>query len=86
MATTNPAITTTWSKIAEAGESFLVSGSFPDEIEIATTAADSAPTVRGHQIRIGVGQEAMMRDVLGPGYVWVKLIAPKTGATLVLTK
>ena len=86
MPTTNPAVTTAWLKIAEAGEAFLVSCNFLEFVEVATTSVDSAPTVNGHQLRVGVGEQAIMRDVIGAGYVWVRLVAPKTGATLVLTK
>ena len=86
MPTTNISVTASWTKIADAGESFLMTANFNDDIEVATTAADSAPTVRGHHLRIGVGGDALVRDVIGEGYVWVKLFFNKPGASLVVSK
>lgn len=84
MPTTNVSVTTSWTKIANAGESFLLSGSDPVEIEVATTSADAAPTVSGHLMDIRYN--ALMRDVIGAGYVWAKVIKYGSSVTLVVTK
>ena len=86
MPTINTAISTTWTKVAEAGEGFLLSSNARIVIQVATTTADAAPTVEGHQLSVGDSQDALIRDVIGAGYVWVRTVGNWPGATLVVTK
>lgn len=73
-ATTNPALTATWSAIVAVGDAFLLSLPFATryDIEVATTDdAGTAPTVVGH-VLAGDQQEGITRDLLGPGTVWAR--------------
>jgi hypothetical protein len=73
--TTNPTVTTTWSKLVATGDDFLLTLPFfgsATTVEVATTTADSAPTgIVGHIIS-GEHQEGINRVLIGPGYVWAK--------------
>lgn len=83
MATTNPALTTSWAKIVAPGDDFLLTLPFAtgNTVEIATTDADSAPSgVRGHVLS-GNRQEGLSRTLIGTGYVWAKAA---TATTIVL--
>lgn len=74
MATTNPTVTTAWTKIVAVGQDFLLTLPFDSatSVEVATTDADSAPVdIKGH-ILSGDQQEGMNRPLIGPGYVWAK--------------
>ena len=86
MPTTNVQVTKTWSKIAEASTAELLA-TWDDrvDLEFATTAADSAPTVRGHRLS---RECAITRIVLGAGYVWVRVVPSGHGdaALLVVSK
>lgn len=86
MPTTNVSVTTSWTKIAEAGEAFLLSANVRSVIQVATTTADAAPVIEGHQLSVGGSQDALTRDVIGAGYVWARTVGNWPGATLVLTK
>jgi hypothetical protein len=71
MSTINTPITASWTKIAETADSaFLVTWNAPVTVEVATTTANSAPTVEGHLLN---NDSAITRDVIGVGYVWAKL-------------
>lgn len=86
MTTVNTAITTAWTKIADASDTeLLVSWQDPVVVEVATTAADAAPTVFGHRLS---REDALTRGVLGSGFVWAKLIPGSipAGITLVVSK
>jgi hypothetical protein len=71
MATSNIAITKTWTKLANAADtSLLVTFRGHGVLEVALTAADSAPTVvNGHLVG---AQDALTRIVLGEGFVWAR--------------
>jgi hypothetical protein len=73
MATTNPTLTASWSKLVDAGDEFLLTLPFSTRtsIEVAVKDADSAPTVNGHILR-GDQFEAMNRTLIGPGYVYAR--------------
>jgi hypothetical protein len=82
MATSNIAITNAWTKIADSSNAeLLVTWSEPVAVEVATTSADSAPTVRGHRLP---RDSALTRDVIGSGYVWAK--CELSAVTLVVSK
>jgi len=73
MATTNPTITTTWAKLADAGTEFLLTLPFSTRtsIEVATSDTDVAPTVNGHVLR-GDQYESINRTLIGTGYVYAR--------------
>ena len=86
MPTTNPAITSTWSKIADSSNTeLLASWNAPVQVEFATTSADSAPTVHGHRLDQG---SCITRSLLGSGYVWARLSkgAAPSSINLVVSK
>lgn len=74
MATTNPTVTATWTKLVALGDDFLLTLPFSTrfDIEVATTDADSAPTGGQGHILSGDHQEGLNRLLVGPGYVWAK--------------
>lgn len=73
MATSNISVTPAWTKIADASNTdLLVTWDTPVAIEFATTAADAAPTIRGHRIP---PDSAITRSILGSGYVWAKTVS-----------
>ena len=70
MATSNIAITKTWTKVANAADdpvliTFRISGT----LEVATTSTDVAPAVTGHLVKPG---DAVTRLVIGSGFVWAR--------------
>ena len=71
MTTKNVSVNQTWTKIAAStdGEIF-VSWDIPVILEVATTAADTAPTVNGH---LFTKQEPVTRAKVGSGFVWARL-------------
>lgn len=80
MATSNIAVTAAWTKLADATSAdFLATWDVPVTMEVATTAADSAPTVIGHKIPPGY---AVTRTAIGPGYIWAKLNAGSVPASV----
>jgi len=86
MPTSNITITPTWTKVADTAVlDFLATFTTPVALEFATTTADTAPTVQGHQI---TNASAVTRSVLGVGYVWAKTIAGSkpSDIPLVVTK
>ena len=77
MATTNPALTTSYQKIVDAGDEFLLTLPFTASVAIDVAVADteSAPadTVIGH--RLSTSQhEALNRSLTGPGYVYARAV------------
>lgn len=88
MATVNTTITKAWTKIAEnTADPFLASSVQSSAIEYATTAADEAPSesLVGHNL-VGVDL-AVIRSVIGPGFVWAR-ISPRAAiaeATVVVS-
>lgn len=86
MPTSNPAITTSWTKIAEASNTeLLASWQPPVQVEFATTSADAAPTVAGHRLDAG---SCITRALLGSGYVWARVAKGHSPSSikLVVTK
>lgn len=76
MATTNPSVATTWTKVVDNTDGdFLLTLplQFPTVVEIATTAADSAPDAAliGHALRAEARMGVTRLDV-GSGYVWAR--------------
>ena len=77
MATTKTTLTTTYTKIADSGDEFLLS--FPTtgtgKVDVATADTDSAPasTVLGHRLTTGE-HEAINRALIGPGYVFARAV------------
>lgn len=88
MATVNTTITKAWTKIAEdTADPFLAQAIQSSAVEYATTAADEAPSAElvGHNL-VGVDL-AVIRAVIGPGFVWAR-IAPRAtiaAATVVVS-
>lgn len=71
MPTSNIKVTSNWVKVAAATDAHLLATwESPCPIEVATTLADTAPTVQGHVVLAG---GAITRDILGDGYVWLRL-------------
>ena len=82
MPTSNIAVTTTWTKLADTtNDSVLVTWEPPVILEVATTATDTAPTVTGHRLN---NEQAITRTALGTGYIWAKTV-PGSFASSVLT-
>lgn len=73
MATTNPTLTTAWSKIVDAGYDFLLTLPFSTRtsIEVATSDSVADPTVVGHVVR-GDQYESINRTLIGTGYVYAR--------------
>lgn len=67
-ATTNPTITTTWTKVATDPTAVTIKCNTHGSFFLAVTAADSAPTVRGEM------HEGPVSWVAGSvtGYIWLK--------------
>ena len=83
MATTNPTLNGSWTKIVDAGDDFLLTLPFATAggVEVATKDTDVAPTVQGHVLR-GRNGDTMTRTQLGPGYVYARSIGG--AATVIL--
>ena len=73
MATTNPTLNGSWTKIVDAGYEFLLTLPFSTrvDVEIATKDTEEAPTVKGHVLR-GDQFESLNRTLIGPGYVYAR--------------
>jgi len=70
MATSNIAITKTWTKVAEdTDDPVLLTFRLAGSLEVATTSTDVAPTVRGHRVSHG---DSVTRLVLGDGFMWAR--------------
>jgi hypothetical protein len=71
MPTVNLNVTESWTKIADATHlTVLVTSRSIYTIEVAVTAADSAPEVLGHLLHDG---DAITRDIVGPGFLWARV-------------
>lgn len=84
MATTNPVLTTAWSLIVTAGDDFLFElppTSQEIQAQIATRDTESVPTVSGHTITARES-EGMNRVLIGPGYVYARVIGISEYATV----
>lgn len=83
MATTNPALTTSWAKIVVLGNNFLLTLPFTNasRIEVAVQDTDVAPTVQGHVMR-GRRGDTLTRTQLGPGHVYARAIDGAATVTL----
>ncbi len=75
MATTNPTLTTSYTKIVAAGDEFLLTLLHTSklDVEVAIKDTDEAPSVRGHVLR-GERGESMNRSLIGPGYVFARAV------------
>jgi len=73
MSTVNVSIITgSWTKIADNSDNdFLITWDTARVIELASTEANTAPTVQGHR---SAREKKFTREDLGPGYVWAKLV------------
>ena len=70
MTTKNVSVNQTWTKIAAStDEEIFVSWDIPIVLEVATTSADTAPTVNGH---LFPKQETVTRAKVGSGFVWAR--------------
>ena len=70
MATSNATITKTWTQVAADSDDPVTvtwrSGAF---LEVALTATNAAPTVRGHLLKSG---DVVTRNAVGDGYMWMR--------------
>ena len=82
MATSNVDLTNDWSQVALNTDDHVLISDSPSAFEVAVTAADAAPTVRGHRIE---PHEAITRGLLGEGYIWARNVGGGA-AVLVVTK
>ena len=88
MATSNITVTQDWTQLAAtADDPVLVTFSAPVWYEVATTDVDSAPSgIIGHQVD---WESGFTRDVVGSGYIWVRVVdSPETitSVTAIVTK
>jgi hypothetical protein len=82
MPTNNIAITSTWTKLAASTDTdLLITSNDAVAVEIASTSADSAPTVVGHYLAPG---QAITRSLLGAGHVWAKLLPGSRPASVIM--
>ena len=80
MPTVNIAITNAWTKIAaDTNTDLLVTFDHPVTIAVATTAADTPPTVLGHRL---TRESALTRGVLGSGFVWARTVGGAIPASI----
>jgi hypothetical protein len=72
-ATTNVNVGSTWVKLANSTDAeVLISHGKRATVQVAATAADSAPTtISGHSIK---KDDAITRSVLGSGFVWARCL------------
>ena len=86
MTTSNITISTSWVQIASTADTDMLA-TFDTTVimEVATTAANSAPTVQGHKLS---SDSAITRSVIGSGYVWAKLVKGSypSSITLIVSK
>jgi hypothetical protein len=84
MPTANVNASTNWTKVADASNTeLLITWSAPGTIEVATTAADSAPTVNGHRL---TRESAITRAAIGAGFVWVRSLSAGSAPELAVSK
>jgi len=84
MATQNATITSSWSKIADSGDStLLIQASGYIEWQVATMATEGVPGIEGHTI--GGRDRAVSRDMIGDGHVYARLTAGGDSGTLIVT-
>jgi hypothetical protein len=88
LATTNVSLTTSWVKLAnDSDDPVLISyNSSSAYLQIATTATDVAPSgIEGHIISYN---EAVIRSVVGGGFIWGRVTGDSVDATVtvVVTK
>ena len=88
MATSNITVTHAWTQVAlNTDDAFLLTCAGPALLEVAATAADAAPIgIVGHRLPSASSGDAITRDILGAGYVWVRCMPPAESANVVVTK
>jgi hypothetical protein len=70
MATINTSISNSWVQVADINAlDLLITWDNLFTIELATTATNTPPVVRGHYL---TPKTLVTRDLIGEGYVWVK--------------
>ena len=76
-----------WVKLANSADAdLLITWGTRAILEIATTSADTAPTVKGHQL---TQDSALTRYAIGPGFVWARSLSdscPGDVTTVVVSK
>lgn len=84
MPTENITITTGWVKIAnDTDAELLATWTAPGTVEVATTAANTAPTVNGHRL---TRESAITRAAVGAGFVWARSLSAGSTADLIVSK
>ncbi len=82
MPTSNVTITNAWTQVADnTGSELLITWNSPANVEFASTAISSAPTVIGHILD---RESAITRSSIGSGFIWAKLVAASGPNSLVL--
>jgi len=88
MTTTNVALTTAWTKLADTGDSpVLISQQGINEVEYATTVSGApSAALNGHLLK---STEAITRAVLGTGEIYARIVprhSSPTSANIIVTK
>ena len=86
MATSNNPVGRSWMQVAsDSNTDLLVTWNDAVELEVATTSTNQEPTVSGHRV---TRDDAISRGVIGPGYVWVRLVGsnPQENVFVVISK
>lgn len=84
MATTNPTLTSTWSKIVDDSAEFLLTLPFSTNfsIEVAAVATDVAPSgIRGHVLR-AESLEGITRGLIGSGFIYARTLGGSANVVL----
>ena len=78
MATILKAVTSSWTKVVEAGDEFFLSPITPGDVDVAVTDDGNAPSIAsGHRLsffKLETGRESVNRAVIGPGTVYAKTV------------
>lgn len=81
MTTYNITVTTTWTQLATTSDTdLLISFNATSPIEVATTSANSVPTVKGHLL---TRDDQITRAAIGGGYVWARVVAGSVPSSVV---
>lgn len=81
MTTYNITVTNTWTQLATTSDTdLLVTFDAPVTIEVATTTANSVPTVKGHLL---TREDQVTRAAIGSGYVWARVVAGSVPSSIV---
>lgn len=86
MPTLNITVTRAWTQLAaDSDAGFLASSTDAGYIEYATTATADAPAaeLQGHVVP---QMQLVGRGLLGPGYVWARVLPPDAASTVAISR